>query len=148
MDLEAHLRSLEQHGYTVVPAAIPAHLLTPMQQAFERICAAVRQTRPREFWSNETNDADAVDFFRAYELDPSFEPLMDLETVFPILDASFPRNAAVACDKSLGLSPLTDCCFLITGGGAAGAGWAPRGAAAEDVTTQAPLLLAISRSFF
>ena len=88
MDLEAHLQGLERDGFTIVPAAIPSHLLAPMRLAFERICAAVRQTRAPEFWSNETNDAGVVDFFRAYELDPSFEPLMDLGAVFPILDAA------------------------------------------------------------
>ena len=36
----------------------------------------------------ETNDPGVVDFFRAYELDPAFEPLMDLPTAFPILAAA------------------------------------------------------------
>jgi hypothetical protein len=87
-ELESHLQRLETDGFTIVPAAIPPALLEPMRNAFERVCDAVRATKPPEHWANELDDAGAVDFFRAYELDASFEPLMDLGAVLPILDAA------------------------------------------------------------
>jgi hypothetical protein len=86
--MERHLEELEQQGFTAVPAAIPPHLLLPMREAFDATCDAIRRTKPPEHWSQETNDEGAVDFFRAYEISPAFEPLMDLPSVFPILAAA------------------------------------------------------------
>ena len=87
--MEAHLEQLETQGYTVVPAAIPAEQLRPIQAAFDRVCKAVRATKPPEYWSVEARSIQgAIDFFRAYEIDRAFECLMDHPSVFPILAAA------------------------------------------------------------
>ena len=50
-ELESHLQRLETDGFTIVPAAIPPALLRPMRDAFERVCDAVRATKPPEHWA-------------------------------------------------------------------------------------------------
>ena len=46
--------------------------------------------RPHSFSQSETrvSSAGVVDFFRAYEVSPAFEPLMDLPSTFPVLAAA------------------------------------------------------------
>lgn len=88
-EMEVHLRRLETQGFTVVPGAIPPHQLRPIRAAFDGVCATIRASKKPEHWSIEAGNIDgAVDFFRAYELSPAFECLMDHPSVFPILAAA------------------------------------------------------------
>jgi hypothetical protein len=88
LKLEAHLVELESAGFTLIPDAIPTLLLARLRLAHARITARVRRARPEPEWSWESDEPGVVDYFRAYELDPAFEELMDLETVFPVVDAA------------------------------------------------------------
>lgn len=87
-DLEVHLADLEEQGFTVVPSAIPLEILLPIREAFDATCDAICRLKQRKHWSQESNDDGVVDFFRAYEIAPAFEYLMDLPTTFPILAAA------------------------------------------------------------
>eukprot|EP01043_Picozoa_sp_COSAG02_P084824 COSAG02_NODE_22588_length_747_cov_1.049383_1_plen_202_part_10 len=86
--IEHKLAELELYGFTVVPSAISPELLLPIREAFNATCDAIRRSKPREHWSQESNDDGVVDFFRAYEISPAFEPLMDLPSTFSVLAAA------------------------------------------------------------
>jgi hypothetical protein len=87
-EIERKLAELELHGFTVVPSAISPELLLPIREAFDATCDAIRRSKAREHWSQESNDRGVVDFFRAYEVSQAFEALMDLPSAFPILAAA------------------------------------------------------------
>ena len=55
-ETESKLSELERQGFTVVPGAIPPELLVPIREAFDATCDAIRRTKPREHWSQESND--------------------------------------------------------------------------------------------
>ncbi len=48
--MEGHLRQLETQGYTVVPAAIPSEQLARIRDAYDRVCEAIRATKPKDAW--------------------------------------------------------------------------------------------------
>jgi hypothetical protein len=83
--IEAHLTELEQNGLTVIRNAVPPNLLQALRSAHDDICQRVRNNTPPSEWSFESDEPGVVDFFRAFELNPCFEELMDLPTVFPVL---------------------------------------------------------------
>ena len=86
--LSVHLLELESLGYTVIPEAIPQPLLARVQDAHRRAVAAVKAKKPEAEWSWESSNEGVVDYFRAYELDPAFEELMDNPRVLPLLKAA------------------------------------------------------------
>ena len=86
--LSVHLLELESLGYTIIPEAIPQPLLARVQDAHRRAVAAVKAKKPEAEWSWESSNAGVVDYFRAYELDPAFEELMDNPRVLPLLKAA------------------------------------------------------------
>jgi hypothetical protein len=88
LKLEAHLAELECAGFTLIPDAIPPALLKRLRLAHARTTATVRAARPASEWSWESDEPGVVDFFRAYEVDPVFEELLDLEAVFPVVDCA------------------------------------------------------------
>jgi len=79
-ELDAHLVKLEYQGFTIVPNAMPEELLGRIRSKFDELvenCAQVPTAVRQE-------DTGVVDLNRLYELDPVFEDLMDLPSVFPI----------------------------------------------------------------
>ena len=86
--MESHLLELEQDGLTVIRNAIPPMLLQTLRSSHDQICQRIRDHAPLSEWSFESDEAGVVDFFRAFELHPCFEELMDLPTVFPVLAAA------------------------------------------------------------
>jgi hypothetical protein len=85
---EAHLAELEQHGVTAIRNAIAPALLEALRSAHDEVCERIRRNTPRSEWSFESDEPGVVDFFRAFELHPCFEELIDLPTVFPVLAAA------------------------------------------------------------
>jgi len=85
---EAHLAELEQHGVTAIRNAIAPALLEALRSAHDEVCERIRRNAPRSEWSFESDEPGVVDFFRAFELHPCFEELIDLPTVFPVLAAA------------------------------------------------------------
>jgi hypothetical protein len=59
-----------------------------LRAAHAQAVAAVRRHRPLAEWSWESDHVGVVDLFRAYEIDPAYEELMDLPSVFPIVQAA------------------------------------------------------------
>ena len=55
-ETESKLSELELQGFAVVPGAIPPELLLPIRAAFDATVDAIRRTKPREHWSQESND--------------------------------------------------------------------------------------------
>lgn len=83
-ELTAHLAKLEYQGYTLVPDAIPPPLLQEIRAKFDKLVNNHAQVT-----TTICDEATGiVDLNRLYELDPVFEHLMDLPTVFPILAAA------------------------------------------------------------
>ena len=83
--LEWHQLQLKHQGYTLVPGAIPPALLTPLRQRFDELIADYRNV-PTAVYYPETQ---AIDLNRLFELDPIFEELMDLSSVFPLAEEVF-----------------------------------------------------------
>ena len=79
---------LESVGFTLVRDAISPPHLVRLRAAHAAATDQMRQCRPEPEWSWESDNTAVVDYFRAYELHPAFEELMDLPTVFPIVDAA------------------------------------------------------------
>jgi hypothetical protein len=84
--VEAHLIELEAMGYTVVHDAIPPALLVRLQANHRQLIQRVRECKPPEDWSAESDKPGVVDAWRLYDLDPAYEELLTLPNVFPIID--------------------------------------------------------------
>ena len=84
--VEAHLIELEAMGYTVVEDAIPPALLARLQANHRQLIQRVRECKPPEEWSMESDKPGVVDAWRLYGMDPAYEELLTLPNVFPIID--------------------------------------------------------------
>jgi hypothetical protein len=78
--MEWQLLQLEYQGYTIIPNAIPPELLSKLRRRFDELIASYEDV-PTSLLHPQTN---AIDLNRLFELDPVFEELMDLPSVFPI----------------------------------------------------------------
>ena len=81
-EMAIHLMRLEYQGYTLVPNALPADLLESIGARFDDLVKNHTQV-PTAVCDESTG---IVDLNRMYELDPIFEPLMDLPSVFPLAE--------------------------------------------------------------
>ena len=81
-EMAAHLTKLKYQGFTIVPNAIPADLLQRIGDKFDELVEH-RAEVPTAVCDEATG---IVDLNRMYELDPIFEPLMNLPSVFPIAE--------------------------------------------------------------
>ena len=79
-EMAAHLMKLQYQGFTIVPNAIPADLLKGVRDKFDELVENCDKV-PTAVRDEKTG---IVDLNRMYELDPVFEDLMDLPSVFPI----------------------------------------------------------------
>jgi ectoine hydroxylase-related dioxygenase (phytanoyl-CoA dioxygenase family) len=83
--MERHLRELELYGFTLVRDALPQPLLGTIQAAFDAAVQRRQGTdRATQFGEGERTGRGGVDFARAYEEDPAFLPLLDLQPAFGI----------------------------------------------------------------
>lgn len=80
-----HLLRLESQGYTVVPDAVPPSLLAGLRRRFDELIAGYKDV-PSAIYYPETG---AIDLNRLFEIDPIFEELMDLPSVFSIAQKAF-----------------------------------------------------------
>jgi hypothetical protein len=83
-ELDAHLLRLEHQGFTLIPRALAPNHRAPIRARFDELIADHRNV-PTAVHDQETG---TVDLNRLEELDPVFECLMDLPTVFPIARAA------------------------------------------------------------
>lgn len=83
-EMAAHLMNLEQQGFTIVQDAIAPELLKNLRIRFDELVENHAEV-PTAVCDEATG---IVDLNRLYELDPIFEDLMDLPTVFPIAGAA------------------------------------------------------------
>ena len=91
--MERHLRELELYGFTLVRDALPQPLLGEIQAAFDAAVQRRRGTgRATQFGDGERTARGGVDFARAYEEDPAFLPLLDLEPAFGIAMAAMKQG--------------------------------------------------------
>ena len=81
-EMAAHLMRLEYQGFTLVRNALPVDLLESIRAKFDELVENHAQV-PTAVYDESTG---IVDLNRMYELDPIFEPLMDLPSVFPIAE--------------------------------------------------------------
>ena len=79
-EMDTHLMRLEHQGYTLVPRALAPDQLEPIRAKFDDLV----KNRARVPTAVCDESTGIVDLNRMYELDPIFEPLMDLPSVFPI----------------------------------------------------------------
>lgn len=84
-----HIKRLEHTGYTVVPDALPSDRLLPIRERFDALIADHKNvpTAIIDGDSTSVKGVGSIDLTRFFELDPLFEDLMDLRTVFPIVQA-------------------------------------------------------------
>lgn len=81
-------------GRLSMPRSTPSdgrsHTNTGVRSRTTRVRDSDAGHRPHSFSQSETrvSSAGVVDFFRAYEVSPAFEPLMDLPSTFPVLAAA------------------------------------------------------------
>ena len=86
--LDLHLLRLEHQGYTLVDQALSPEQLAPIRARFDELVKAHRDVPTAVHDPN----IGTVDLNRLYELDPVFECLMDLPTVFPIARAAMQND--------------------------------------------------------
>lgn len=83
-ELEMHGLRLLNAGYTIVPNAIPPDYLARLNVRFDEMIANY-QTIPTSQLHPETN---AVDINKIIDVDPLFDDLLDLPSVFPIAEGA------------------------------------------------------------
>lgn len=81
---EAHLMELESMGYTIVHEAIPPDLLRRLKICHEQACQRIRDCKPEADWSWESDNEGVVDYWRLYALDPVYEELLTLPSIYNI----------------------------------------------------------------
>ncbi len=81
---EAHLMELESMGYTIVHNAIPLDLLRRLKICHEQACQRIRECKPEADWSWESDNEGVVDYWRLYALDPVYEELLTLPSIYNI----------------------------------------------------------------
>jgi hypothetical protein len=81
---EAHLMELESMGYTIVHDAIPADLLRRLRLCHAQACQRIREAKPEADWSWESDNPGVVDYWRLYALDPVYEELLTLPSIYNI----------------------------------------------------------------
>ena len=86
LKIEAHLVELESMGYTVVDDAIPPATLKRLQENHRQMMKNIKEHKPEEQWSWESDNAGLVDWFRLYDLDWAYEELLTLPKVYPIIE--------------------------------------------------------------
>ncbi len=87
--MDWHLLRLKYLGYTVVPNAIPPDLLAELRRRFDKLIADYQDI------STSLAHPAAIDLNRIFELDSTFEELMDLPSVFPIAERVFEGEIAL-----------------------------------------------------
>ena len=80
---------LESMGFTIVHNAIPPPLLRRVKMAHAQACQRIRDAKPRTDWSWESDNPGVVDYFRLYALDPAFEELLTLPSIYNIVQRAF-----------------------------------------------------------
>ena len=86
---EAHLMELESMGYTIVHEAIPPQLLKKIKLAHNQAIERIRSSKPEADWSWESDNPGVCDYWRLYQLDPVFEELLTLPSIFNIIKRAF-----------------------------------------------------------
>ncbi len=86
--LDAHLLRLQHQGYTLVPNALSPDQLASIRARFDELVA----DHPNVSTAVHDPAIGTVDLNRLYELDPVFECLMDLPTVFSIARAAMQND--------------------------------------------------------
>lgn len=81
---EAHLIELESMGFTIVRNAIPPQLLRRLKICHEQACRRIRQCKPKSDWSWESDNEGVIDYWRLYALDPCYEELLTLPSIYNI----------------------------------------------------------------
>jgi hypothetical protein len=81
---EAHLMELESMGFTIVHDAIPPGLLRRLKICHRQACERIRQCKPKADWSWESDNEGVVDYWRLYALDPCYEELLTLPSIYNI----------------------------------------------------------------
>jgi hypothetical protein len=81
---EAHLMELESMGFTIVHDAIPPDLLRRLKICHEQACQRIRESKPKADWSWESDNEGVVDYWRLYALDPVYEELLTLPSIYNI----------------------------------------------------------------
>lgn len=84
-EMEWHLLRLQHEGCTIVPDAISPDLLTALRRRFDELMADHENVAT----SIKYPGTNAIDLNRLFEIDPVFEELMDLPSVFPIAERVF-----------------------------------------------------------
>ncbi len=96
-ELHTHIHRLTYQGFTVVPQAIPPDLLRAIRARFDALIedhANVPTAVVDQSYSSRPGGG-SIDINRLFELDPVFEDLMDLPTVFPIVAAVVENDVAL-----------------------------------------------------
>lgn len=83
--LDAHSLRLENEGYTIVPDAIPADYLAQLSPRFDEMIADYEKI-PTSLLHPQTN---AIDINRIMDVDPLFDDLLDLPSVFSIVESAY-----------------------------------------------------------
>ena len=81
---EAHLMELESMGFTIVHDAIPEDLLRRLKVCHEQACRRIRECKPQADWSWESDNPGVVDYWRLYAMDPVYEELLTLPSIYNI----------------------------------------------------------------
>ena len=82
---DAHLHSLANRGYTILPSVIQPALL---EQLHDRFDALINRVKRGECQNGAIDAAGIVEVGRVYEEEPIFETLMDLPAVHALAEAA------------------------------------------------------------